>query len=1129
VSDEGRAGEAEDAKAKRGVLRHELVQVSTDDYNHARLRALIDADTLAAEVGLAWVQAGPVGVPPDPGEGWWYGGLPLSGMVQDIWATGTDRYFATSQGGLWRAPVSGASWEALTDALPSLAVNTVTGVAGAGAVADLLVVGTGDAYHVYSEFAPWWGLYRSVDGGRTFHPLDGGPGVSRFFGQDVNEILMVDSARWLVATRTGLYWTIDGGRHFGKNLDVDDGEPLDRGNILDVRAIKAGLPLGIDARVTYAVSGVGLRRFDVPETGLPVRMQVGSETWERRVQTRSVPGKSADADHHAITVTAEPGDVAFDHRVINGQELLVMSVAALDQQPGVHNELVIASGALTGAGTWDALATDGITDSPTPAQTSYDHVVFLDPQWHTADARALLWVGTRDVLTGQIGAGGSFVPAGAKLREISKTKLHADQHLIVEDPRPGNPLGGANVTSVLVGNDGGVFLNDSGGVAPWVSLGSAPTGLFYDLAAETIGGQIVVAGGLQDNGSVLGSAPTAPFDPDSPLAWTWQGAAGGDGGASLLLPGAAPQDVVAFLVADDSLVRWVRTAATGAWTQDPPRVFDVAGAITNWGYLVEPAQGFSARLARALGAGGTWDTVYFAVARDGGDGALLYRCTGAAGALTPTGVTGSRPSFQRVAGAEWDSTITAMLGVPDTAPIVAWTGLWVGHKDGKLRYAANALSTATPPTWTDCTPLGNTRPIGAIAMDPLDFRVIAVTTTGFAQRPSRYKTGRVFLRAVDGSWTDISGRNDSDGTNLPDVPAYGVAILGTSPRRIVVGTEIGVFTTTDDGQTWKRLDLAMSVSGAVRSFQRLPRVPVYSVAALEASHAAAGPMPRIVVGTYGRSAWLLQDLSTVVGAAGTAPIAALHVELDGGFGFVHAGGSVTRPLVIENRGAAPADLQAIEVTGAVFSLGGGPPRAGDPPITLAPGARRAFTVTCAPPAAAAGVQTATLTVRTSIADQATRELALSADAVADAVGRLAVLPTRPIDFGELVPHASSRAAWLRLRNVGTGPLVLTTSIDGVDWDAARPSRGGLELLDAPTAPLAAGEEHVCRVRLHLPAAEWPRLEATVVIRPDVGPEQRVIVRGGQGVPTWFVVLGVILGVGAAAAITAVIVHEATKN
>jgi autotransporter-associated beta strand protein len=84
-------------------------------------------------------------------------------------------------------------------------------------------------------------------------------------------------------------------------------------------------------------------------------------------------------------------------------------------------------------------------------------------------------------------------------------------------------------------------------------------------------------------------------------------------------------------------------------------------------------------------------------------------------------------------------------------------------------------------------------PYGQILVDPNNAKVVYATGDGFG--------GAHLDRSIDGgiTWENISG-------NLPDLPTYSVAVVGST---LFVGSDNGVWSSTDDGTTWTKYATGM--------------------------------------------------------------------------------------------------------------------------------------------------------------------------------------------------------------------------------------------------------------------------------------------------------------------------------
>jgi len=182
------------------------------------------------------------------------------------------------------------------------------------------------------------------------------------------------------------------------------------------------------------------------------------------------------------------------------------------------------------------------------------------------------------------------------------------------------------------------------------------------------------------------------------------------------------------------------------------------------------------------------------------------------GAYSWTDISGS------VTGSNSQS-ITVMMAIDD--PVDGSLRMYTGSANGKIWTSADA-SIATP-VFTDITqsyPGGN---VSDIAADPSDVTRVFVTRSVF--------TDPHLLRSVDGAdWEGI-------GTGLPGVPANSVAVDPIDTNRIFVGTDIGVYQSTDGGETFAPFMAGMPLGMVATDLE------------------IVGEPHTLVAGTYGRGAW----------------------------------------------------------------------------------------------------------------------------------------------------------------------------------------------------------------------------------------------------------------------------------
>jgi hypothetical protein len=127
--------------------------------------------------------------------------------------------------------------------------------------------------------------------------------------------------------------------------------------------------------------------------------------------------------------------------------------------------------------------------------------------------------------------------------------------------------------------------------------------------------------------------------------------------------------------------------------------------------------------------------------------------------------------------------------------------IYTGASDGRISASATVDGTGVA-TWTtiDKAPLPN-RAVSQVLADANDRtgNTVYATFSGFngstPTTPGHVFVSRNGLGAA--TWTNISG-------DLPDIPANAIAVDGTGA--VYVGTDIGVFRTTDGGAHWTQLN-----------------------------------------------------------------------------------------------------------------------------------------------------------------------------------------------------------------------------------------------------------------------------------------------------------------------------------
>ncbi len=701
-------------------------------------------------------------------------------------------YIGAAQGGVWKSTDNGARWTPITDDQPSLAIGSI---AIDPTNPNVIYVGTGEG-NASGDSYYGAGLLKSVDGGHTWRVIEGpistlNPAQPVFRSMAIMHIVIDprNTQTLYLCTRTASISGPSGGTGVIAPGQRGVWKSTDGGNTwrnLDVTASNGSISAN---DLLIHPNDSNLLFAGMQARGI-YRSRTGGEpgTWEQL--GGGLPSASLSRIKLVVGPPIQPSTSPTLFAVMahtNGDTLLGVFRSTDD------------------GNTWTAV---GSLPSST-GQTSYNLAFSVDPQ-----NANILYFGMINFFR-SIDGGQTWVN---QINGNGGGGIHADQHasLIV----PGKP----NLFYIV--NDGGVWRSENANNVNepmgWVNLNSTlNTVQFQGVALHPTNPNLLI-GGTQDNGTNRYSGN---------LAWTR--IQSGDGG---------------FVVIDQSNPDVVyhtffnQNNANGTSPQIGPEIsFNGGNSWARRGCFGCTAQmggfnpadrvGFYAPMALHTGfTGAGGNVVYFGTHR-------LYRTANQGTTWRGLGPSTDGYGQDLSKGSGRISAISAQPKL-DTSTDPPGETVWVGTSDGNVQVTTNAGKLADA-VFTNVTkaPLPN-RWVAAIEADPNEPKRAYVGYSGF-NTGTPTTPGHIFVTDDLGqTWRDISG-------DLPDVPVTAIAVDPTQTGTLYIGTDLGVFETTDGGATWVRLGNGM------------PRVATFMVRYQAATRS-------LVVATHGRGMYRMRLAVPVV-------------------------------------------------------------------------------------------------------------------------------------------------------------------------------------------------------------------------------------------------------------------------
>lgn len=623
----------------------------------------------------------------------------VGGRITDLemWPDDQQTILAGSaSGGIFRSPNQGLSWEPIFDDQPSLSIGDID---ISESNPDYIYVGTGEANSGGGSLAyDGLGVFKSTDRGNSWEHLGleavGSIGRVAIDPSNENKVFVAAMGRLFGKNdERGIYRTVDGGNDWEQVLFVSDST--------------GGIDLAIhpeNSEIIFAAMWERTRRTNNivygGETSGIYRSVDGGDNWE--LLENGLP-----------TLAVSKGRMALAIAPSNPNKVYAFVADQIGFTEGVYVSDDLGD-------TWTSIPITGIDGVSFQWWFSK---IFVNPENEDDVYLASFNMRRYNSIT--------------QNWDLVFEGVHVDQHALVIHPQ--------NPSLVINGNDGGIYLSQTGGLT-YNKSPDLPNNQFYACEIDPNDTQRIY-GGMQDNGTWANW---------SGGQGNWFSILGGDGFRSIVEPG-------------NSDILYCEFQNGGTFRVD----------LSNFEYY-----GFEFSEQDRF----NWNTP---LAIDYNNPAVIYvgsqrilKSENRGEDLVPISLDLTDGPYE---GNRTFGTITSVEVSRTNSDII-----YAGTDDG---HVWNSLDGGT--TWNKVDPgMSTNRWTTSVLPDPQDEKVAYATFSGF-----RYDTndGHVYKTDDFGeSWTDITG-------DLPDIPVNDIQVDLNDNSLIFVATDIGVFYTNNDGVNWEIL------------------------------------------------------------------------------------------------------------------------------------------------------------------------------------------------------------------------------------------------------------------------------------------------------------------------------------
>ncbi|MEO7965809.1 MAG: hypothetical protein ABIT38_18005 [Gemmatimonadaceae bacterium] len=711
----------------------------------------------------------------------------MSGRITDIAvneANSYEFYASSATGGVWKTTDNGVTWNAVFD-------RESTHSVGALAVDQrdprIVWVGTGEATNRQSS--SWGdGVYKSTDGGKTWTNmgLREGRHVARIAIDPRNSDVVyaaLPGHLWGPNKERGLFKSIDGGQTWSAILQKDE----DTGVVdvaidpLDPDVLYAALYQRRRAPFGFVGGGPGSGLYKSTDAG---------RTW--RHLTSGLP--EGVVGRIGISIYRKDPRIVY---ISLEQGARYTSSISYDKRLGGIFRSEDKGESWRHMSDWN----------PRPA---YSSQIRVDPS-DQSRVYMVQWSYSSD-------SGKTFVSP--------RQSLHGDDRVVWVDPKDSRHL--------IKGDDGGVGISYDRGVK-WLYVSSLPVSQFYHVSASTTR-PYFVCGGLQDNGSWCG--PSQSFSTQGILNDDWYRVGGGDGFNNVV---DTTDNRTVYSSSQYLGITKVDLPTREAKNVRPTVKEGEGPKLGNWG-AADP------RVGKKIPPAG-WNSPFLISSHDPATlfagMAVLWTSNNRGDSWRSLGnltTNVDRRSLRIMGQLPEEQTLSLDDGVsyyPTTSAIAESSRLrgllYVGTDDGNLKRSRDGGV-----TWTSLIEKvpGVPRGTWVAAIAASRFATATVYAAFDGHQADDYKNYLVRSTDFGETWTSIAG-------DLP--PERGIHVILPDTRSanvLYLGTEFGLYVTTDAGEHWMSLR------------NNMPNVPVNDLVL----------QPRendLVLATHGRGVWIMDQINAL--------------------------------------------------------------------------------------------------------------------------------------------------------------------------------------------------------------------------------------------------------------------------